>query len=204
MGHNIGSSLADGSGSMSRDTGVKIADGIQLSEGPSGTGGSTSKVARWLTTKLARQLVLGAKSQRLSLWISPQHCLSFSQRGGWIPPERDPIDQGKSRNGIHDLVSEITLSPAQCSWSQTPALSRRGRREDMSMVRTIRVVLEASYHNMPSQSIAGQDRYPVPSTGNYPSPNPNGGLAIVSQCLPFLWYSASLFQINFTKFLPPK
>lgn len=112
---------------------VKIADGIQLSEGPSGIGGSTSKVARWLTTKLARQLILGAKSQSLSLWISPQHCLSFSQHGGWIPPERDPVDQGKSRNGIHDLVSAITLSPAWCYWSQTPALSRHGRREDMSM-----------------------------------------------------------------------
>lgn len=43
------------------------------------------------------------------------------------------------------------------------------------------LILEASYHNVLYQSIAGHDRHPIPSIYNHPSPNPSNSLVIVLQ-----------------------
>ena len=124
-----------------------------------------------------------------------------------FPRMRDPRDQGTSSNAIHDLVSEIITchlhgAPLATKTSPESVWEERPWEHKYQEVRTVGAVLEASDCEVPYQRVASCNRYPVASVPGYPRPSPSNNLGIFHKSLPFLWYSASLFQIKFTNFLP--
>ena len=117
--------------------------------------------------------------------------------------------QRQKQQCLSSLKSRIscTVTCRVLCWSQRPTWVNVGGEYIRAWIPGGKdhLILDASYRNVPCQSMAGHNRYPIPSKYNCPSPNPGNSLAVVPQLLVLpLVFSLSLPRDLSPVFSPQK